>query len=97
MNKKTFYLSGRITGIEAEAAMLFEAVEQRMIAAGHQVVNPMKLPHNHDKSYNSYMKECIRAMMECDCLLMLTGWKDSNGANIEHDIARTFEIPITYE
>lgn len=80
------YISGPITGVE-NYVEAFEQAEQKLIAEGHEVVNPCKLPHNHDKSWESYMKEDIKAMLDCDAILLLPRWHKSKGAAIESDIA----------
>ena len=50
--KKTMkiYLSGKITGKEKEAHELFEKVEDELLKEDFEVINPIKLNHNHDKS-----------------------------------------------
>ena len=39
-----------------------------------------------------YMKVDIKALLECDYVYMLPGWKKSNGARIEKFIAFIFGI-----
>jgi hypothetical protein len=64
MNK--VYISGKISGLDLEEAKnKFETAENALKSSGYEVVNPMKLPHNHDKKWESYMKECIKALMDC--------------------------------
>lgn len=87
------YLSGRITGIEHEAKNLFERYE--MMVEG-DVVNPFNLNHDHDRKWSSYMKECIKALMDCDKILMLPGWEDSEGAKLELMIAEKVGIMVEY-
>lgn len=81
------YISGKITGIEEQARELFSKAENDIREAGHEPVNPMTLPHNHDKSWQSYMKEAIKAMCDCDAIYMLSNWEKSKGAIIERRIA----------
>jgi len=65
------YISGKISGIEEEAFKIFEACEKELMEQGFEVVNPMKLTHHHDKSWESYMKECIEALLSCGSIYML--------------------------
>jgi nucleoside 2-deoxyribosyltransferase len=88
------YISGKISGIENEAPKLFQEVEDVLIANSHEVVNPMKLPHNHDKSWESYMKEDLKAMLDCDGVVLLNNWFDSKGAKIECDLAEKLGMDI---
>ena len=66
------YICGQITGVE-NYAEAFEQAEKTLITEGYEVVNPCKLPHNHDLSWESYMKEDIKAMLDCDAILLLPG------------------------
>jgi len=91
------YLSGKITGIENEAEKLFQAAEDHCLEKGYAVVNPMKLNHNHDKSYDAFMKEDVKAMCDCDYIFLMKNWEDSNGARIEKQIAELLKIKIIFE
>jgi hypothetical protein len=95
--KMKIYISGKITGIEDQAEKLFQVAEDRLTAEGYDVINPLKLNHNHDKSYDAYMKEDVKALCDCDCIYMLLNWQDSNGAKIEKQIAEYLKIKIIYE
>jgi len=95
--KKTMkiYLSGKITGKEKEAHELFEKVEGELLKEDFEVIDPMKLNHNHDKSWESYMKECIKYLVDCDVALLVgNDWNDSRGVELEVYIARSLGIPI---
>ncbi len=91
------YLSGKITGIEEEAFAQFEAEELDLISKGMEVVNPFKLPHNHGKTHAEYLREDIKALCECDAIVMLKGWHFSVGANLEHTIAKAINLEIYYQ
>lgn len=88
------YISGKITGIEDEARVLFEQAENELLAEGHEPVNPMKLNHEHDKRWESYMKTDIKALCDCDAIYKLPNWRDSVGATIEGFIAKLLKIPV---
>ena len=95
--KKKIYISGRITGYEKEAEKQFNEAEKEFIARGFEVVNPMKLKHNHDKTWEEYMREDIKALMTCDCILMLKRWEFSKGALIEFNLATKLNFKIYVE
>ena len=91
------YLSGPITGLNMEQAKKnFEKAEvfAKEFLNAKEVVNPFKLPHNHDQSYVSYLLEDLQALSGCNAILMLPNWKKSKGARIEHNFAKEFEIKI---
>ena len=87
---KKCYLSGPVTGCP-NAEINFSNAELDVFALGMQSVNPMKLSHDHDKEWTSYMREAIAAMMQCECIYMLDGWMDSEGANLEFRLELSFE------
>lgn len=91
------YISGKISGIENEAQKLFEKAEKELQSYGFEVVNPMKLNHQHDKSWHSFMKEDIKALCDCDAIYMLSNWSYSKGAIIEHRIAVNLGLKVYYE
>jgi len=91
---KKVYIAGKISGIEDYAYALFEEAEQKFIKKGYQVVNPMKLPHNHDKTWESYMKDCVFELVGCDLIHPLPNWNDSRGARIEMQLAKELGIKI---
>ena len=95
--KIKIYISGKISGIEDSAYDIFEKAEIFLIKSGYKVVNPMKLPHDHDKSWESYMKEDLKALMDCDEIFMLENWETSRGAEIEYDLASELGIKISYQ
>ena len=88
------YLSGKISGIEDSAFELFEEAEKDILIDGHEVVNPIKLPHKHDKTWEAYMKECVKALMDCDAVYALSNWKESKGARMEVKLAKKLNIRV---
>jgi len=91
------YISGKISGIENEAPELFAKAQKELQTKGFETVNPMTLNHAHDKSWESYMKEDVKALCECDMIYMLSNWTDSRGAIIEHTIAVYLGLKVQYE
>lgn len=94
---KTIYLSGKITGCPDMNRNKFSCTE--IILAyrlGVGVINPHKLPDNHDKQWASYMKRDIAALLTCDSVAVLDDWKQSPGAIWEVLTALLFRIPVFY-
>lgn len=87
------YISGQITGLPIKKARAnFYNLEKRIRALGFEVVNPMKLPHNHSKEWIDYMREDVFHLMDCDVLVYMENAIESKGACIEIEIARLFDI-----
>lgn len=96
MNK--IYISGQITGIEKEAPLLFKKAVTELYERGFEYIfNPMELKHDHDKSWENYMKTDIKALCDCDAIYMLSNWTNSKGAEIERRIAIDLGMKVIYE
>ena len=93
----TVYISGKVTGMEEEAFKKFDEAEKLLVALDFNVVNPMKLPHNHDKTWDSYMRECLIHLMSCDKIYMLRNYEYSRGAVLELFIAKELGMLVAYE
>lgn len=97
MSKKKIYISGKITGIEEKARQLFAQAQEHLEAAGFTVINPMALPHLHDKEWHSFMREDIKALCDCDAIYLLNNWHNSLGARLEKQIAEVLGLHIYYQ
>jgi len=95
--KPKIYISGKITGIEDEAPMIFKKAEIKLKEQGFDVVNPMNLKHDHDKSWEAYMREDLTAMLTCDYIYMLKNYADSKGAKVELNLAVELGFTIIFE
>jgi hypothetical protein len=92
------YLSGKITGLTYEQAFdKFAKAEKTASALAKEVINPMTLNHNHDKSWENYMLEDIKYLFSCDSIFMLDNWNESKGARIEWFIAKEMKIEMFFE
>ena len=96
--KKKVYISGKITGLLfADAYENFARAEKKLTNDGFDVVNPMILNHDHDLSWESYMRVDLIAMLDCTHIYMLQGWNDSRGANIEYILAKELKLEVLYQ
>jgi len=97
-NYKRVYISGKITGMEEEAVGIFEKTENLLKENfGVDTINPMKLNHDHDKSWESYMRVCIKALCDCDAIYIMPNYTQSRGALMEIAIAKDLGIVEFYE
>lgn len=87
------YISGQITGLD-NFAELFEQAQIELELQGHEVINPVKIEHNHDKTWRSYMKNDIKALCDCDAIYMLPNWCKSSGARLENHIALRLGLQV---
>ncbi len=97
MKNKDIYLSGKISGLDFdEAFKLFEEAEQEVRLLGLNPINPMKLNHNHGKTWIDYMEVDLRALKHCVGIYMLDNYQDSDGARIEYIQENNRRYPYLY-
>lgn len=94
MKKETAYISGKISNLPDLNKPKFEKAEAKVIQIGFNPCNPHKLPDNHNKKWNSYMKVCLSHLHMCDLVVALDDWKKSRGAIIEIWNAEWVDIPV---
>jgi len=92
---KKLYLSGPITN-NPSATELFANAELYYAQQGYEVVNPLKLCADNP-SWHEAMRRDITALMQCSAVAMLSGWEKSEGAIIEHYLAKKLQIEIIYQ
>lgn len=62
---------------------------------GFEVVSPHEI-QAEDDSWEGFLKEDIRQMLECDTVCKLDGWRNSGGASLELHIAHQLNFTITH-
>lgn len=94
MSKK-IYISGKISGATDDEIALFEKAEIVLKEEGWDVVNPLKLNHDHELTWEAYMKVDIKALLDCDAIYLLPTYKDnSKGAALEVVIAYSLNFQV---
>ena len=59
-------------------------------------------PHLNTKNWDNlldteeFLEGYFSIVKKCDAVLMLNGWKDSTGAEAEHWLATTYNVPVFY-
>ena len=90
------YLSGPMRGYPDSNYPRFNEVAAKLRAAGHEVYNPAEItqPFEVRKHFAEY---CDYICRQADAIFMLDGWSVSQGANIEHDLAKICGLKIMFE
>lgn len=96
-----YYISGAISNVDNYQSF-FNIAENFLKREGHSVVNPCRISEEvqsriENPTYEDYMRADILALLKCDAIYMLKGWKNSYGAKIEHAVAEACGLVITYE
>lgn len=88
------YVAGPMTGLPELNFPAFHAMTARLRAAGHEVVNPAEINSDPDADWVECMRADIRELVTCDAIAMLAGWEKSEGATIEHYIAKSLRMSV---
>lgn len=98
MEKQKCYVAGKIGDLpEAEYKANFEQGKKEVIEMGLIPVSPCDLPHQHDKTWSSYMKEDLIEMLKCGHVYALRNWRLSPGATIEINTALSVGLNIIHQ
>ena len=91
---KRLYLSGPMSKMPHLNFPAFHAEAARLRALGYQVVNPAELNPDPRTPWHECMKNDLKALLDCDSIVMLEGWEDSQGAHLELHIAHRVGIKV---
>lgn len=91
------YLAGPMSGLPEYNYPAFFHAAELLRERGLIVENPAEhAQRNPQPSWNGYMRQALKLMLDCEQLFLLPGWGRSVGAVIEHDLANELEMPIHY-
>lgn len=83
------YIAGRITGMERAVYLkMFADRADRLRLSGLVPVNPAELVPtgcscSPDHDWSCYMRNSLRALLDCDAITTLPDWERSHGARAE--------------
>ena len=95
----TIYISGGITGCD-NYRDIFNNAESLLADRGYHPINPcvigdeLEKDLNRKPTYEEYMKEDCKALLNCSMVVMLPGWESSRGANQERMLAEWCGIKV---
>lgn len=81
------YIAGPMTGLPEFNFPAFDKAQAELENKGLMVVNPAKLADHTDKPWAWYMRNSLKAMLDCNAIYLLPGWEKSRGARLELKIA----------
>lgn len=88
------YISGPITGREETYEAAFEAAADVLMGDDRfsYPINPVTIGRDlkdayPDATWADYMRADIKALCDCDAIVMLPGWMNSRGAKVEQRLA----------
>lgn len=98
------YIAGPMSGLPNFNIEAFDRAEKFIGERGDIAVNPAVLAKkwlekNPDRNmskgeYDQLLLEGLKQIHNCDAILMLPGWQNSNGAKAELSLALIRKIPV---
>lgn len=88
------YISGPMSGLPELNFPAFHAAAATLRAKGLDVVNPAEINPDSAMPWEQCMKADIKALCDCDALVMLPGWERSKIAHLEVHIAHRLGMQI---
>lgn len=91
------YIAGPMTGLADFNRPAFRMMADRLRRKGYRVVNPAELPgETLNNPWDWYMRRDLAELVKCDGIVLLPGWEQSKGARLEHHVAVTLGMTVTY-
>jgi hypothetical protein len=87
------YIAGPMSGLPGMNFPLFHAEAMRLRGLGYEVINPAEINPDQGMSWSECMRADIAALVTCDAIALLPGWRDSRGATLEQHIADRLGMP----
>jgi hypothetical protein len=91
------YISGPMSGLPDLNFPAFHGAAKRLRAAGHDVVSPAEMDDPEDTTEHDwgwYLRRDLKALVDCEAVVVLPGWKDSKGARLETSVAAQLGMPL---
>ena len=88
----TVYLSGPMTGLPDLNYNTFNSAASALGLLGYSVINPASFGTEikgmtEPEAWRACLQADIKALVDCDAIVMLPGWPESRGATLERSIA----------
>lgn len=91
------YIAGKISDLpHSQAFNTFIEYERLLTSHGHEVTNPMRLPHAPDSEWEDFMAMDIAHLVRCEAIFLIPGWEDSRGARLEHKLAKHLRLKVIH-
>lgn len=92
------YISGKISSTDlTHTRKRFSDVADKLQSLGHEVINPLCNGLSETAPWEEQIAKDIINLIDCEGIYMLQGWEDSQGARIEHAVAKEIGLRVMYE
>lgn len=90
------YISGPMTGLPDWNFPAFNAAAAKVVALGHEAVNPVDINSDTTVTWSNCLRNDIKALCDCDGIVLLPGWEKSKGAQLELHVAHRLEMSVHF-
>jgi hypothetical protein len=82
------YIAGPMRGYKDYNFPAFRAAAERLRKMGHEVYDPSEgeVATDPQRPLSEYMEKDLPVVCKVDAVVLLPGWEDSEGANIERTV-----------
>lgn len=92
------YIAGKISNLPEDVYKKnFTDAKGEVEKLGFEPISPVDLPHDHDRTWLSYMREDLTELLKCEAVYALSNWSDSPGATIEVKTAESLGLKVIYQ
>ncbi len=93
------YVAGPMTGVEAFNRPTFHATTRAIRSQGYEVVNPAEFDEADPippggRAWDEYIRRDLAALLGCNTVAVLPGWRKSRGAALEVHVARALGMAV---
>ena len=89
-----------MTGIDGYNFPAFEKAADHLRAQGLDIYSPTDIDMGETpetrgmKPHSEYLKACLKVLVECEVAIMMPGWPQSKGAQVEFMVALAMGMKI---
>jgi hypothetical protein len=90
------YISGPMTGIDEHNFPAFNAAAEKVRSMGYQAVNPVDINPDTATPWVMCLRADLKALCDCDGIVLLPGWEKSVGAQLELHVAHRLAMSVHF-
>jgi hypothetical protein len=90
------YISGPMSGYENHNFPAFNQAAKVVQLLGHQPVNPVDINPDPGTPWEMCLRADIKALCDCDGIVLLPGWENSVGAQLELHVAHRLKLSVHF-
>lgn len=90
------YISGPMSGLPDWNFPAFNQAAEKVRAWGHDAVNPVDINPDHTTPWEICLRADLKALCDCDGIVLLPGWEKSKGAQLELHVAHRLAMSVHF-